>query len=246
MEEINISWCSKLTEVGIIGFLNKTGETLKSLNIGSTGLSFSNVGDLTCSFSMLEEIDVSWCCNLTDVGIIGFLTKTQDTIKILNLSNTFLAFSDLESLACRFSVLEKINLTGCQHLKETEVMGFLNKTGKTLKILNLSNSEVSFSNVGSLSCSFSVMNEINLSYCRNMSDGEIMVFLNMMGDTLKVLNLECTEVSFSNTAFLACSFPALEKIYLYDCYYLSESGIESFKIKTGATRVKVSTTREQF
>jgi hypothetical protein len=210
LEELNLSFCFYLTDAGIMGFLNKTGENLKILNLNNTGVSFSNVGSLTNNFSVLEELNISRCGNLTDAGIIGFLNKTGASLKILNLKGTGVSFSNVDSLANNFSVLEELNLSCCPNLTDAGVIGFLNKTGASLKILNLHGTGVSFSNVDSLANNFSVLEELNLSGCSNLTDAGIMGFLNKTGASLKILNLFFTDVSFSNVGSLTNNFSVLE------------------------------------
>ena len=235
LEKLNLSQCFNLTDAGIMGFLNKTGETLKILNLSGTSVSFSNVGSLTCSFPMLEKLNLSEGSNLTEAGIIGFLNKTGETLKNLDLRGTYVSFSNVGSLTCSFPVLEKLNLSQCFNLTDAGIMGFLNKTGETQKILNLNYSEISFSNIGSLTSSFPVLEELNLSECSNLTDAGIMGFLNKTGETLKILNLSGTSVSFSNVGSLTCSFPMLEKLKLLRCENLTDAGIIGFLNKTGET-----------
>ena len=61
-----------------MGFLNKTGASLKILNLCGTDVSFSNVGSLTNSFPVLEKIEFEGCSKLTEAGLFGFLNKTGE------------------------------------------------------------------------------------------------------------------------------------------------------------------------
>ena len=87
---------------------------------------------------------------MTEAGIMGFLNRTGETLKILHLGNTRSSFSNVESLTSIFPVLEELYLSGGDNLTEAGIMGFHNKTGGALKILHLRKTGVSLSNVGSL------------------------------------------------------------------------------------------------
>ena len=65
-----------MTEAGIMGFLNKTGETLKILDLVKTGVSFAEAGSLNCSLPALEELNIRRCANVTEARIKAFLDKT--------------------------------------------------------------------------------------------------------------------------------------------------------------------------
>ena len=74
-----------MTEACIMGFLHTTGDTLKILHLGQTGLSFSDIGSLTSIFPVLEELFIARCDNLKKEGTMEFLSKTGKTLKILDL-----------------------------------------------------------------------------------------------------------------------------------------------------------------
>ena len=57
-----------MTEACIMGFLHTTGDTLKILHLGQTGLSFSNIESLTSIFPVLEELFLARCDNLKEEG----------------------------------------------------------------------------------------------------------------------------------------------------------------------------------
>ena len=192
IEDLNLSGCRNLSSSGIAGLLKQIGKTLKMLNLSDTSVSFSDLESLPSSFPVLEELNLSWCSSLTDAGIMGFLNKTGATLKILNLRGTEVSLSNIVSLTCNFPRLEKLNLSWCSNLTEVGIMGFLSKTGETLKTLDLSTTGVSFSNVGSLTCSFPVLSELSLLYCRNLTKVGTKAFLNKTGENLKILNISTT------------------------------------------------------
>ena len=180
IEVLNLSRCWNLSTSGIVGLLNKIGETLKILNLSGTLLTFSDVESLTY-LPVLKEINLAGCRNLTEYGIMAFLNKAGKSLKILNLGCTLVSFSNVGSLRTSLPVLEELNLYGCRNLTDSATMAFLNKTGETLKILNLGDTLLSFSDVGPLTNRFTEMKALNLADCHNMTESAIRAFLSKTG-----------------------------------------------------------------
>ena len=82
-----------MTDTGLITFLNKTGENLRILDLDGTCVSLSNVDSLTTSFSQLEQLSLADCTNMTDTGLITFLSSTRGDFTII-LEGLSAAFVD--------------------------------------------------------------------------------------------------------------------------------------------------------
>jgi len=232
LEILDLSFCCKLTESGALTFMNKTGENLKTLDLSWTGVTLDDVGALMKGFPVLKNLNLEDCENLTDSGAIAFLNKTGGTLKNLNLGATKVSFSGVETLTFGFPVLEMLNLFGCRKLTDARAIAFLNKTGGTLKNLNLGTTKVSFFEFDSLTTEFPVMEGLGLGRCNNLTDSGLFAFLNKSGVTLKTLDLSGTKVSFSDLEPLTTGFPVLENLDLNHCKNLSYDGLLTFLQKT--------------
>ena len=64
------------------------------------------------------------------------------------------------SSVCNNTVIKALNLSQCRYLTDDGIMAILNKVGETLKILDLSNNKVSFSEVGSMTRTLPSLEEL--------------------------------------------------------------------------------------
>jgi len=187
IKTLNLSQCYHLTDDGVIAILNHVGKKLKILNLAETGVSFSNIGSLTSTLSALEELDLANCKNLVDSSLMELLNKVGETLKILNLTATKVSFSEIGSRTGSLPALEKLNLTMCFNLTDSSIVEILNQVGNTLKVIKLKGTDMSFTNIGFLTSTLPVLEELDLAYCRNLTDSSIKEFINKVGKTLKVL-----------------------------------------------------------
>ena len=233
IKELDLSLCSCLNDIGIIAILNKIGRSLKILNLSDTDISFSFAESLTSALPMLEELYLECCTQISEDGLMAFLNRTGETLKILNLSCTSVTLSSVESLVSTLPVLEELNLQTCYCLTNAGIMAFLNKIGETLKILNLSCTSVTLSSVESLVSTLPALEELHLMKCTNLTDAGLIAFINKTGESLKILDLRRTTISLSSVESLASNLPVLKELCLQDCYHLNDDGLITFLNKTG-------------
>jgi len=187
IKTLDLSQCDHLTDDGVIAILNQVGRKLKILNLDDTGVSFSNIGSLTSTLPSLEELNLAHCGNLTDASLMELLNKVGETLKILNLTGTEVSISKIGSRTGSLPALEKLNLTMCFNLTDSSIVEILNQVGNTLKVIKLKGTDMSFTNIGFLTSTLPVLEELDLAYCRNLTDSSIKEFINKVGKTLKVL-----------------------------------------------------------
>ena len=235
IKALNLSQCRYLTDDGIMAILNKVGETLKILDLSNNKVSFSEVGSMTRTLPSLEELNLQRCLNLTDARLSTFLNKLGESLKILNLSFTNLSFSSVEYLTKTFPVLEELYMKGCTQPIDAGLITFFNKIGESLKILDLSYTELSFSSVDYMTGIFPRLEKLNLMYCEEMTDEGLMAFLNKVGENLKILYLNRTKVSFLYVELLTSTYPELEVLHLSGCEHLIDAGLITFLNKIGET-----------
>jgi len=96
LEELDMSPCYYITDEGIISLLNKTGENLKKLNLSVTYINLSEVDALTVTFPVLKVLDLSYCRNITETGIISLLSKTGPGLT-LRLIGTIISVDQIKA-----------------------------------------------------------------------------------------------------------------------------------------------------
>ena len=247
VEVLDLSSCERLSDDGMLCLLNKTGGTLRVLNIRRTNVSFSNIESMTSSLSQLEKVNLQHCSELTETGLVTFLNKVGSTLKSFELSgrrsDTFWRFQrwNWSTLSTRFPVLEELGLKDSHELKDASILTFLNNTGESLRILNLR--DTSLSDIGPFTTQFRLLENLNLSYCECLIDSGMVAILNRTGENLNVLDLASTSVFFNDIGSLTTTFPVLEMLDLSYCPRLSYDGIVAFLQKTSGnleTRLRCS------
>ena len=192
----------------------------------------SNVASLGCHNVLLHPGDhILELVELESVEIINsectdnslqLLIQDSNT-KIVQLNGKYLSGEYLvPPSSTTSSVIENLNLSGCRNLSASGIVGLLNNIGKTLKILNLSYTLVSFSIVGSLTSNFPLLEVLSLEHCHNLSEAGVKGFINKIGATL---NLTRSGISFSNVGALTSDFPMMEVLKLTGCSKCTEAGI---------------------
>ena len=234
LSKLNLSGCEHLTEAGIIQFLKTVGKNLEDLNLSRTLVPFAQNVLLTISFPALENLNLRHCNNLTDAVITTFLNKSQTTLKILDVGGTRVSFSDIGALSPELPALVKLDLFLSEYMTDFSISLFLNKSRKTLQILNLLGTRASFSDLGSLTTTFPRLQKLKLSCCDNLKNSGIVSFLNQTGDTLRILCLIGTIVSLSDIMSLSISFSSLEELKLSHCD-MTDAAIIAFLNKTGGS-----------
>ena len=231
LKEFNLRACSKLTVLVFI--LNKTGDSLKKLDLSLTNLTLADIGSLTASCSSIEDLNMSYCRNLTESGLVSILNKTGDCLKKLNLSLTNLTLADIGSLTASLSSIEDLNLSYCRNLTDSVLVSILNKTGDSLQKLDLSGTNLTLNEIGSLIASFSSIEDLNLRECHNLTDSELVSILNKTGDSLKKLDLSRTNLTLTDIGSITASLSSIKVLNLTYCRNLTESGLFSLLNKTG-------------
>lgn len=125
-----------------------------------------NLEWLTCSFSNLEELDVSGCVSMDQIGIQGTRVKNID------ISDC----TELRTIACHTSNLEKLDISNCPKMENiygydmrlTEFIAGNNKMLRTLELggNNLTQLDISECNhLDYLSCRNNNLTKLDLSNC---------------------------------------------------------------------------------
>ena len=233
LEVLNLGCCYSLTDDGVISFLRLTEGRLKKLDLGCTSISFSNVESLSMSLSRLEELELNFCDNLSETGVISFLKQIGGCLNKLNLGGNSLSLSNVDSMTNRFTKLKVLELNNSLSLSETGFISLLSKVGDNLTRLNLQASNISLSGVELLSSRLPLLEELLLFACRNLTDNGFISLLNRVGDNLKTLNVGSTSISLSNMDSLSTRFPRVEKLVVSYCRNLTEAGAISLLSKVG-------------
>ena len=248
---LDLSFCLNVTDVGLISFLNKTGDNLKNLNLSDTYITLSEVGSLTICLPNLAKLDLSKS-DVTDAGLISFLNKTGGNLNSLNLGETWIMLSDVGSLTRCLLNLGSLDLFGCRNFTDVGLISFLNKVGGNLKSLNLSRTNITLSEVGSLTTCLTNLGKLDLSES-DVTDAGLISFLNKAGGSLKNVNLSNTNIKLSEAGSLTTCLPNLGSLDLFGCRVtdvglikLLEKTVKPLTLKLRNTGIPAANIKAQF
>jgi len=206
LKVLDLSWCHKLTDIGLVGLLNLTdGECLTELNLSSTFITFDNIGDLTTSFHNLKQLRLDSCFSITEAGAISLLNRVGGELTWLSLPYTKLT---LDNLTTSLTKLEQLNLCDCPNVTDTGVVKLLNRVGGELRHLNLLYSNITLDKIRDLTASFPKLEQLRLSCCPNITEAGLISLLHRVGDGAQVYIGE-TPASAAN---IRDQFPSLTVI----------------------------------
>ena len=88
LEELHLSFCSKLTDAGLLAILGRIGPRLKRLQLGRTNLTLANMNRLEeeIRFPLLEGLGLLECSNLVEAGVWALLARTGESLAELSIT----------------------------------------------------------------------------------------------------------------------------------------------------------------
>ena len=147
LEKLALTW-SPLSYQGLIEILNRS-ENIRELDLSGSNITGVGVEEGVNSLPNLEVLDLSSCNNLTDGGLKEIIRLSRCTLRVLNVPWTNVTgqgFKDGVSL----SMLEELNLESCEELTDSGLPEILSITGRRLKTVDLSSSNISTALISTL------------------------------------------------------------------------------------------------
>ena len=74
IEQLNLYWCTKLTETGLACLLGMVGDRLASLDLSGTSVTLTGLGDEAITprlFRSLRELNLYWCNDIKEESRVG-------------------------------------------------------------------------------------------------------------------------------------------------------------------------------
>ena len=88
LETLNLTCCQKLTNRGLKEMLRLSRCTLRVLDVSRTNITGCGFKDGIKSLPMLENLNLNWCKELTDSGLLEILSISGNRLKTVNVSWT--------------------------------------------------------------------------------------------------------------------------------------------------------------
>ena len=134
LETLNLSCCDKLTNNRLAKVLRISGSKLRLVNLSRTRITGIGFEEGVKSLSNLETLDLSYCDELIDRGLVEIIRISKNKLRVLNVSRTRIIGIGLEEVLSFLPCLETLDLSYCDELKD----GGLRISGSKLKIINVS------------------------------------------------------------------------------------------------------------
>merc|ERR1740128_699738 len=112
LETLNLEDCDQLINTGLLQLLAKCSATLKDINLHFTGISGEGLESVPV-LEQLETLNLSYCRELTNTGLLQLLAKCSATLKDMNLYRTGISGEGLESIPV-LKQFETLSLSLCR------------------------------------------------------------------------------------------------------------------------------------
>ena len=139
--------------------------------------------------------------------LVTFLNATGEKLKNLDLGRTNITLSGVGALTTRFPQLKVLSLEACRHLSEAGVISLLNLAGAELETLRLGSTNLSLTDLRSLTTDLPRLAVLDLSHCPNILERGLVSVVKKTSGSLKTLDLSGNSVITS--AIMISRFPSL-------------------------------------
>ncbi|KAE8667966.1 F-box/LRR-repeat protein 4 [Hibiscus syriacus] len=196
-----------------------------------TDASLTTVAD---GFSKLEKLSLIWCSNITSSGIMSLARKCK-FLKSLDLQGCYVGDQGLAVIGQCCKQLEDLNLRFCESLTDVGLVELATQCGKSLKSLRVAAcgriTDKSLEAVGSHGKSLET-----LSLDSELISNKGIIAIAQGCPLLKVLKLQCINVTGRALMAVGISCLSLEMLALYSFQQFTDEGLCS--IGKGCKKLK--------
>ena len=215
LEELELGSCQNVATAAICSLVRHAGPRLRHLNLAKINDRFSladiaamrmdlvNLETLRLGSQSVEVIDRLFCMVGDRLRFLD-IARNIDLGRVLNLS---------------LDRLEELNLANCGPISEPTLMRILNRTGSTLRSLNLSYTHIDLSYQDELTTDFPLLEKLVIFGNALLTHNSLLMNLvRRLGPNLTELWLAYSGVSFVGEHQLTARFPKLWHLMLYQCH----------------------------
>ena len=235
VENLVLSACLNLTDLGLRMILDKFGKGPKVIDLSGTQITGESFSGLQQPLMHLEQMSLSECKRLTDTGLAEILNKIEKPELTLKLSYTNISGESFAKLDK--ANIKSLSLYKCYSLSETGFYEIIRSCGKCLKYLNLSKAKLTGSKVNQLSTKLST-EALNLFECNEFTDDALQTLLSNSCLELKNLNLGRTSISDKSFSGLTNKLANVERVSFFECQGLGDKGLSEF-LKVCSNKIQI-------
>ena len=120
-KKLNLVCCQNLTNTGLLQLLAECSATLEDLYLNATKISGEGLESLPV-LEQLKKVNMEWCENLTNTGLLQLLAKCSATLENLNLAGTKISGGILADWIARHAPgkLRRLDLRDCRNVSAAD------------------------------------------------------------------------------------------------------------------------------
>ena len=214
LEILNMSCCKKLTNKGLLQILQLIGSTLRSLDIGFTRITVENLSEYKGTLPCLENLGMTLCNRVTNKGLLQILQLCGSTLRSLDISSTAITGENLSEFKGTLPYLENLDMSSCKQLTNKGLLQILQLCESALRSLDIGYTQITGENLSEYKGTLPCLENLNMSYCRQLTNTGLLQILQLCGSTLRSLNISGTNITEENLSEYKRTLPCLENILL--------------------------------
>ena len=214
LEILNMSCCKKLTNKGLLQILQLIGSTLRSLDIGFTRITVENLSEYKGTLPCLENLGMTLCNKVTNKGLLQIFQLCGSTLRSLDISSTAITGENLSEFKGTLPYLENLDMSSCKQLTNKGLLQILQLCESALRSLDIGYTQITGENLSDYKGTLPCLENLNMSYCRQLTNTGLLQILQLCGSTLRSLNISGTNITEENLSEYKRTLPCLENILL--------------------------------
>ncbi|KAJ7553334.1 hypothetical protein O6H91_06G093900 [Diphasiastrum complanatum] len=227
LQHLDLSLCIRVTDASLLSVAKLVGVRLLTINLSKIG-GFSDAGlaYLARDCPSILDIDLSYCSNLSDLGIIALAQLSNlQSLKLVGCHS--ITDAGLGCLAAGCKNLCALNLKGCLGITDAGI-AFIAANCKLLHTLDLSYTEVTEKGLASITILDS-LKDLNLVACNNVDDNGLEYLRSGCKTLLRLDVSRCRNVSDVGITALADGPMALQQLTLSYCSPITDEVLATFQ-----------------
>ncbi|XP_023341503.1 uncharacterized protein LOC111711391 isoform X3 [Eurytemora carolleeae] len=225
LENLIMSSCEKFTNKGLLQILQLCGSTLRSLDISYTEITGENLSEYKGTLPCLENLDMQFCDQLINKGLLQILQLCGSTLRSLDISETKITGENLSEYKRTLPFLENLNMRDCEQLTNKGLLQILQLCGSTLRSLDISKRNITGENLSEYKGTLPCLENLNMSDFKQLTNKELLEILQLCGSTLRSLDISNTNITGENLSEYKGTLPCLENLNMRYCKQLTYKGL---------------------
>jgi len=235
LENLNMSDCRQLTNKGLLQILQFCGSKLRSLDIWNTNITGKNLSEYKGTLPCLENLNMRYCKQLTDKGLLQILQLCGSTLRSLDILGTNITGKNLSEYKGTLPCLQNLNMKDCYQLTNKGILQILQLCGSKLRSLDISETNITGENLSEYKGTLPCLENLNMRNCKQLKNKGLLQILQLCGSTLRSLDISGTNITGNNLSEYKGTLLCLENLNMRYCGHLTNKGLPQILQLCGST-----------